>query len=49
MAKQARQTRCLNGHKLEGDNLVPDPKLGRRICRICKNARRRETYRRTGK
>ena len=51
MARLARQTECLNGHPLDGPlaDLIPDPRLGRRICRKCVNARRRKAYRRTGK
>jgi len=49
MAKQARQTHCKRGHPLEGDNLKPDPRLGRRICKECVHMHRRDRYVRLGK
>lgn len=44
-ANQARQTHCSNGHPLFGDNLKIR-KCGRRLCRICKNLRSKEEYKR---
>lgn len=39
-ARQARQTHCIHGHELSGENLYPPSlsKLVYRRCRICKNA-----------
>lgn len=48
-ALNARKTHCKRGHLLEGDNLKPDKRLGRRICRECANMHRRERYRRLGR
>jgi hypothetical protein len=36
-AKHARQTHCLNGHPLSGENLYLEPNGGRK-CRICRHA-----------
>lgn len=35
-ARKARQTHCIRGHPLSGDNLYVTPKDGRRQCRICR-------------
>jgi hypothetical protein len=37
-ARNARKTHCLNGHPLEGDNLMRDAR-GMRQCRICQRER----------
>jgi hypothetical protein len=42
-AHQAKQTHCLHGHELAGDNLWRD-KRGRRYCIACRNHRSREYY-----
>ena len=36
-AKEA-QTRCKNGHPLEGDNVYREPKRGHRSCMTCRGA-----------
>lgn len=41
-AVQARQTACKNGHELSGPNLYRNPTSGKRRCRTCDNAVRRE-------
>jgi hypothetical protein len=47
-ARQARQTHCIHGHLLSGDNLWIDGR-GRRHCQDCRYRRSRENYyRRTG-
>jgi hypothetical protein len=48
-ALNARKTHCKRGHLLEGDNLKPDLRLGRRICRECSRIHRRTRYLRHGK
>lgn len=49
-AKNARKTHCLNGHPLEGQNLIiqkwPDGSIKGRGCRICKNAQDLARYHR---
>lgn len=37
-ARRARQTHCLRGHLLAGDNLYPSPR-GHRQCRACRRVR----------
>lgn len=40
-AVHARQTHCIHGHPLFGDNLYVAPGNGMRACRTCKKARKR--------
>lgn len=42
-AKQARQTHCINGHPLSGDNLIVDGD-GHRHCKACGRVRYMEHY-----
>jgi hypothetical protein len=43
--ERATKTRCLRGHLLAGDNLLPYAKaLGWRACRRCKQMKSREGY-----
>lgn len=46
-ARNRTKTYCINGHPLEGTNLIERP--GRRRCRICKSVARRSRYLRLGK
>jgi len=39
-AKRARQTKCIAGHELAGENVYTHPKRGTRECRTCKRERR---------
>lgn len=41
-AVKARQTHCVNGHLLAGDNLYVHPKRGTRNCRTCLNEAARQ-------
>lgn len=46
-AMHARQTHCVRGHELAGDNLAPDPRgPGLRKCRKCHNDRNLQSYHR---
>lgn len=43
-ALRARQTHCLRGHPLAGDNLVLEGNRGVRRCRACRNANANRRY-----
>lgn len=47
-AVNARKVECIRGHALSGDNLMIDYR-GRRRCRTCENAMKREYHRRTAR
>ena len=42
-AKQSRQTHCIRGHELYGENLYLSPS-GKRNCRICRSASMKKHY-----
>jgi hypothetical protein len=44
-ARRGRQTHCLNGHELAGDNLMIEQ--GHRRCRICRLAQRRAWFKKS--
>ncbi len=48
IGRQTRQTACVRGHELAGDNLYVTPS-GKRQCRACRKAARRKHYDETGK
>ena len=43
IARNMAQTKCPRGHPYAGDNLII-PKEGGRVCRTCKNERRRKAF-----